>query len=111
VSNVLASNCCTSITARVTSRPMGDSCSVSWNSAAVIPKKYDGINPKTGKKLAHTPLQDVSVSFARRVPDADHRDRWAMRRLHRHRHRARPIVLTRVAADLYSRCSNSQMID
>jgi hypothetical protein len=28
----------------------------------VIPKKYDGINPKTGKKLARTPLQDVSVA-------------------------------------------------
>src|SRR5262249_36561968 len=26
----------------------------------VIPKKYDGINPKTGKKWARTPLQDVS---------------------------------------------------
>src|SRR5262249_50077382 len=25
----------------------------------VIPKKYDGINPKTGKPYARTPLQDV----------------------------------------------------
>src|SRR6516225_2132902 len=28
----------------------------------VIPKKYDGINPKTGNKFARTPLQDVSVA-------------------------------------------------
>jgi hypothetical protein len=28
----------------------------------VIPKKYDGVNPKTGKPLARTPLQDVSVA-------------------------------------------------
>jgi hypothetical protein len=28
----------------------------------VIPKKYDGVNPATGKKLARTPLQDVSVA-------------------------------------------------
>lgn len=28
----------------------------------VIPKKYDGINPDTGKKWARTPLQDVSVA-------------------------------------------------
>jgi hypothetical protein len=28
----------------------------------VIPKKYDGINPSTGKKWARTPLQDVSVA-------------------------------------------------
>ena len=28
----------------------------------VIPKKYDGINPTTGKKWARTPLQDVSVA-------------------------------------------------
>jgi hypothetical protein len=26
------------------------------------PKKYDGINPTTGKKWARTPLQDVSVA-------------------------------------------------
>src|SRR5262249_23517391 len=31
----------------------------------VIPKKYDGINPKTGKKWARTPLQDVSVATMR----------------------------------------------
>jgi hypothetical protein len=28
----------------------------------VIPKKYDGINPATGKKWARTPMQDVSVA-------------------------------------------------
>jgi hypothetical protein len=28
----------------------------------VIPKKYSGINPKTGKPFARTPLQDVSVA-------------------------------------------------
>ena len=28
----------------------------------VIPKKYDGVNPKTGKGYARTPLQDVSVA-------------------------------------------------
>jgi hypothetical protein len=28
----------------------------------VIPKKYDGVNPATGKKWARTPLQDVSVA-------------------------------------------------
>jgi hypothetical protein len=28
----------------------------------VIPKKYDGINPKTGKPFAREPLQDVSVA-------------------------------------------------
>ena len=28
----------------------------------IIPKKYDGINPKTGEKFARTPLQDVSVA-------------------------------------------------
>src|SRR6476620_7622157 len=28
---------------------------------SVIPKKYDGVNPKTGKGYARTPLQDVSV--------------------------------------------------
>jgi hypothetical protein len=27
-----------------------------------IPKKYDGVNPKTGKGFARTPLQDVSVA-------------------------------------------------
>jgi hypothetical protein len=27
----------------------------------VIPKKYDGVNPRTGKNYARTPLQDVSV--------------------------------------------------
>lgn len=26
----------------------------------VIPKNYDGVNPKTGQKWARTPLQDVS---------------------------------------------------
>jgi hypothetical protein len=31
----------------------------------VIPKKYDGINPDTGKKWARTPLQDVSVATMR----------------------------------------------
>jgi hypothetical protein len=28
----------------------------------IIPKKYDGINPETGKKIVRTPLQDVSVA-------------------------------------------------
>ena len=28
----------------------------------VVPKKYEGINPATGKKWARTPLQDVSVA-------------------------------------------------
>jgi hypothetical protein len=28
----------------------------------VIPKKYDGVNPATGKKWARTPLQDVSAA-------------------------------------------------
>ena len=28
----------------------------------VIPKNYDGVNPKTGQKWARTPLQDVSVA-------------------------------------------------
>jgi len=28
----------------------------------VIPKKYDGINPATGKKWARSPMQDVSVA-------------------------------------------------
>jgi hypothetical protein len=28
----------------------------------VIPKKYDGVNPATGKKWARTPLQDVSLA-------------------------------------------------
>jgi hypothetical protein len=32
----------------------------------VIPKKYDSINPKTGKKYARTPLQDVSVATMQR---------------------------------------------
>jgi len=31
----------------------------------VIPKKYDGVNPKTGNKFARTPLQDVSVATMR----------------------------------------------
>jgi hypothetical protein len=31
----------------------------------VIPKKYDGINPDSGKKWARTPLQDVSVATMR----------------------------------------------
>jgi hypothetical protein len=31
----------------------------------VVPKKYDGINPSTGKKWARTPLQDVSVATMR----------------------------------------------
>ena len=29
----------------------------------VIPKNYDGVNPKTGQKWARTPLQDVSVAL------------------------------------------------
>ena len=28
----------------------------------VVPKKYDGINPATGKKWARSPMQDVSVA-------------------------------------------------
>jgi hypothetical protein len=31
----------------------------------VIPKNYDGVNPKTGQKWARTPLQDVSVALMR----------------------------------------------
>jgi hypothetical protein len=31
----------------------------------VIPKNYDGVNPKTGQKWARTPLQDVSDALMR----------------------------------------------
>ena len=44
----------------------------------VIPKKYDGVNPRTGKNYARTPLQDVSVcdhAFARGWPRAVALDR------------------------------------
>ena len=44
----------------------------------VIPKKYDGVNPRTGKNYARTPLQDVSVcdhAFARSWPRAVALDR------------------------------------
>ena len=44
----------------------------------VIPKKDDGVNPRTGKNYARTPLQDVSVcdhAFARGWPRAVALDR------------------------------------
>ena len=37
----------------------------------VIPKNYEGVNPKTGKEWARTPLQDVSVATRRQnIADA-----------------------------------------
>ena len=59
----------------------------------VIPKKYDGINPATGKKWARTPLQDVSVATMHLrdlglvpwhwIEDETHRRRSAADRTHR----------------------------
>jgi hypothetical protein len=45
-----------------TSRPTVAFLFYELEQRGVIPKKYDGLNPKTGKGYARTPLQDVSVA-------------------------------------------------
>jgi hypothetical protein len=49
--------CCVNMNAKTKFRPAAASYSM-----GVIPKNYDGINPKTGKEWARTPAQDISVS-------------------------------------------------